>query len=149
MESIQEVTKLSSLKGKNLTRSGANYSLLEFLEKTLFFQKWSNVLVSKQDGTKNVCGITGRKCTITKTYLHIVKLVLTGVYIIILLLLKNIDCGYSLEPPRRGGSIECPQSMFWAGIWKILNFLSENFRFLVVKFSVYLNRRVFVMTKRM
>ena len=27
-------------------------------------------------------------------------------------LLKNIDCGYSLEPPRRGGSNEYPQSMF-------------------------------------
>ena len=25
---------------------------------------------------------------------------------------KNIDRGYSLEPPRRGGSNECPQSMF-------------------------------------
>ena len=29
---------------------------------------------------------------------------------------------------------------------KILGFLSENFQFLVVKFSVYLNRRVFVMS---
>ena len=28
---------------------------------------------------------------------------------------------------------------------KYQNFLSENFQFLVVKFSVYLNRRVFVM----
>ena len=28
---------------------------------------------------------------------------------------------------------------------KILEFLSENFQFLVVKFSVYVNRRVFVM----
>ena len=28
---------------------------------------------------------------------------------------------------------------------KYKNFLSENFPFLVVKFSVYLNRRVFVM----
>ena len=27
-------------------------------------------------------------------------------------LLKNIDCEYSLEPPRRGGSNEYPQSMF-------------------------------------
>ena len=27
-------------------------------------------------------------------------------------LLKNIDCGYSLEPPRRSGSNEYPQSMF-------------------------------------
>ena len=25
---------------------------------------------------------------------------------------QNIDCGYSLEPPRRGGSYEYPQSMF-------------------------------------
>ena len=24
----------------------------------------------------------------------------------------NIDCGYSLEPPHRGGSNEYPQSMF-------------------------------------
>ena len=27
---------------------------------------------------------------------------------------QNIDCVYSLEPPRRGGSNEYPQSMFWA-----------------------------------
>ena len=27
---------------------------------------------------------------------------------------QNIDCGYSLEPPRRGGSNEYPRSMFWA-----------------------------------
>ena len=25
---------------------------------------------------------------------------------------QNIDCGYSLEPPRRGGSNEYTQSMF-------------------------------------
>ena len=29
---------------------------------------------------------------------------------------QNIDCGYSLEPPRRGGSNEYPQSMFLAEI---------------------------------
>ena len=33
---------------------------------------------------------------------------------------QNIDCGYSLEPPRRGGSNEYPQFMFWAEIWKIM-----------------------------
>ena len=33
---------------------------------------------------------------------------------------QNIDCGYSLEPPRRGGSNEYPQSMFWANIRKIM-----------------------------
>ena len=25
---------------------------------------------------------------------------------------QNLDCGYSLEPPHRGGSNEYPQSMF-------------------------------------
>ena len=59
---------------------------------------------------------------ITKTYLYnfdplkphfyIVKLGFTGVYIIFLISAQNIDCGYSLEPPRRGGSNEYPQSMF-------------------------------------
>ena len=33
---------------------------------------------------------------------------------------QNINCGYSLEPPRRGGSNEYPQSMFWAEIRKIM-----------------------------
>ena len=62
------------------------------------------------------------KFYITKTYLYnfdplkphfyIVKLGFTGVYIIFLISAQNIDCGYSLEPPRRGGSNEYPQSMF-------------------------------------
>ena len=33
---------------------------------------------------------------------------------------QNIDCEYSLEPPRRGGSNEYQQSMFWAEIRKIM-----------------------------
>ena len=33
---------------------------------------------------------------------------------------QNIGCGYSLEPPRRGGSNEYPQSMFCTGIRKIM-----------------------------
>ena len=67
--------------------------------------------------------------SITKTYLYnfdplkphfyIVKLGFTGVYNIILFLVKNRDCGYSLEPPRRGGSNEYPQPMFWTEIWKM------------------------------
>ena len=32
---------------------------------------------------------------------------------------QNIDCGYSLEPPRQGGSNEYPQSMFLSRIKKI------------------------------
>ena len=33
---------------------------------------------------------------------------------IILIFPQNIDCGYTLEPPRRGGSNEYPHSMFGA-----------------------------------
>ena len=33
---------------------------------------------------------------------------------------QNIDCGYSLEPPRRGGSNEYPQSMFLSRNKKII-----------------------------
>ena len=82
-----------------------------------------------------------------KPHFYTVKLRFTGVYIIFIIFAQNKDCGYSLEPPRRGGSKEYPQSMFWAEIWKISGFfLSENFQFLEVKFSIYLNRLVFVMS---
>ena len=47
-----------------------------------------------------------------KPHFYRVKLGFTGVYIIFLISVQNIDCGYSLEPPRRGGSNEYPQSMF-------------------------------------
>ena len=30
------------------------------------------------------------------------------------LIARNIDCGYTLEPPHQGGSNEYPQSMFWS-----------------------------------
>ena len=45
-------------------------------------------------------------------HFYIEKVGFTRVYIFFLFLLKNIDCGYSLEPPQRGGSNVYPQSMF-------------------------------------
>ena len=37
-----------------------------------------------------------------KAHFYIVKLGFTGIYIVFLILLKkNIDCGYSLEPPQQ------------------------------------------------
>ena len=57
-----------------------------------------------------------------KPHFYIVKLGFTGVYIIFLSMLKNIDCGYLLEPPRRGGSNEYPQSMFEQKYEKISEF---------------------------
>ena len=87
-----------------------------------------------------------------KPYFYIVKLGFTGVYIIFLNFAQKHrlweDCGYSLELPRQGSSKEYPQSIFWLEIWKI-EFLSENFQFLEVKFSTYLNRPVFVMITTM
>ena len=47
---------------------------------------------------------------------YIVNLGFTGVYIIFLISAQNIDCGYSLKPPRRGGSNEYPQSMYCSEI---------------------------------
>ena len=65
-----------------------------------------------------------------KPHIYIVKLGFTGVYIIFLISAQNKDCGYSLEPPRRGGSNEYPQSMrFEQKYKKYQNFLSENFHF--------------------
>ena len=34
------------------------------------------------------------------------------IFNIFLIFVQNIDCGYTLEPPRRGGCYENPQSMF-------------------------------------
>ena len=51
-----------------------------------------------------------------KPHFYVVKLGFTGVYIIFLISAQNIDCGYSLEPPHRGGSNVYPQSMFKAEI---------------------------------
>ena len=47
-----------------------------------------------------------------KPHFYIVKLGYAGVYLFFLFLLRNIDCGYSLELPQRGGSNVYPQSMF-------------------------------------
>ena len=46
-------------------------------------------------------------------------------------MLKNTDSGYSLEPPRRGGPNEYPQSMLWSEVWKISDI------FFIWKFSFF------------
>ena len=49
-----------------------------------------------------------------KPHFYVVKLGLQGYTLFFLFLLKNIESGYSLEPPRR--SNEYPQSMILAEI---------------------------------
>ena len=101
--------------------------------------------------THNQCGHPITKSCLynfdpLKPHFYVVKLGFTGYTLLFLFLLKNIDCGYSWEPPLRGGSHEYPQSVFCAEIWKISEFFIRKFSFfLVVKFSVYLNRRAFIM----
>ena len=79
-----------------------------------------------------------------KPHFCIVKLGFTRVYIIFLISAQHVECGYSLEPPRRGGSNEYQQSMFLSRNMKNMSFFYlKNFQFfLEVKFSIYLNRRV-------
>ena len=59
------------------------------------------------------------KCLPPYFHLYTVKLRYTGVYIFLLFFNLNIDCGYSLEPPRRGGSNVYPQSMFELKVKKV------------------------------
>ena len=45
-------------------------------------------------------------------HFYVEELGYAGEYLFFLFLHQNIDCGYSLEPPRRGGSNVYPKSMF-------------------------------------
>ena len=75
----------------------------------------------------------------------LVKLGFTGYSLFFLILLKDIDCGYSLEPPRRAEAVltSTRNLCFEQELEQYRNFF---YPYLVVKFSIYLNRRVFVMT---
>ena len=80
-------------------------------------EKWKKQMIPK---LLNAPGITKTRLynfDPHKPHFYIVNLGFTVVYIVFFLfLLKNIDCGYSLEPPRRGDSNEYLQSMIWAEI---------------------------------
>ena len=54
---------------------------------------------------------------------------------IFLIFAQNIDCGYTIEPPQRGGSNEYPQSMFWSKNKKIM-LTPVNPSFTILKWGV-------------
>ena len=69
------------------------------------------------------------------------------IFDIFLIFAQNIDCGYTLEPPQRGGSNEYPQSMFWSKNKKIM-YTPVNPSFTIEKWGVRgcsLHGLVFVM----
>ena len=73
------------------------------------------------------------------------------ILIFFIFLLENIDCGYSLEPPRRGGSNEYPQSMFSSRNKKNNIYpCKPQFYYIKVGFKgAKLYRRVFVMYREL
>ena len=91
-------------------------SITEYAEVDLILH-WAHC-ITKTHRFKNIENLTyiTKTCLYNfdplKPHFYIVKLGFTGVYIIFLISAQNIDCGYSLEPPRQGGSNEYPQSMF-------------------------------------
>ena len=62
-------------------------------------------------------------------HFYIAKLGYAGVYLFFLFLLKNIDCGYSLKPPRRAGST-CTHNLFFEQNKKNIN----NFPLKIIDF---------------
>ena len=60
----------------------------------------------------NLIGVRSDRLKNTWSIECIVKLGFRGVYIIFLISAQNIDCVYTLEPPRRRGSNGYPQTIF-------------------------------------
>ena len=66
-----------------------------------------------------ICGLNSMSVLAIQRRYRCVKLRFTGVYVSFHISAQNIDVGYSLKPPRRGGSNKYPQSMFLSRNMKI------------------------------
>ena len=67
----------------------------------------------KSSATSHTSGkYVHEKNTPLEPHFYIEKVGFARVYLFFVFLLQNIDCGYSLEPLRRGGFNMYPQSMF-------------------------------------
>ena len=90
------------LKQLKCTRTGIEQSL----QNIEIITRWNQYLVFTSKSIYSTCMFTSRKHVRAilyiplKPHLHIEKLGYSGLYIFFLFLLQNIDCGYSLEPPR-------------------------------------------------
>ena len=66
----------------------------------------------------------------TKPHFYIAKLGYAGVYLFFLFLLQNIDCGYTLEPPRRAINV--------------LSKNKKNINIFLMKFSIFTAEKISV-----
>ena len=67
-----------------------------------------------------------------KPHFYIVKLGFAGVYLFFLFFLQNIDCGYSLEPPRRVPTIY------------VLSKNKKNIKIFLMTFSIFTGETISV-----
>ena len=79
-----------------------------------------------------------------KPHFYIVKLGITGVYIIFLISAQKHKLWVLVRTALLRESNKHPQSMFWAEIWKISEFFIWKLSFFGDEISIYLNRRVVV-----
>ena len=77
------------------------------------------------------------KCIHTQTPLLYIKTGVCKGLQFFLFSIQNIGCGYSLEPPRRGGFNVYPQSMFCANNIK-------NIKILLTEFSIFTAEKLYV-----
>ena len=80
-----------------------------------------------------------------KSHFYKVKLEFTQVYTIFLISAQNIDRGYSLKRLAEAVLTSTHDLCFEQKYEKYQRFFSEDFQFLEVKFSLYLNRHGFLM----
>ena len=119
--SLEVVKKLNRFvvfrwKCKNLLQMHCNAKILIFVfQPNINIWKFNEALINNlvflaTGPITQTCPCT---CNILQ-YFTAVKMIIFRwfFFIFFLFLLKNIDCGYTLEPPHWGGSNEYPQSMF-------------------------------------
>ena len=85
---------------------------IQYKKKRKFFIFFRVILFSKSKYLSTITKTCPRDVYPLKPHFYIEKLGFEGVYLFFLMLIQNIHCGYSLEPPRRGGSNVYPQCMF-------------------------------------
>ena len=144
---------------KDIFSDGAN---------VLWFRRWSIAQTSRlrckrkavRSQQNQQCGISLRKYAYLKyiyTYIENFtsknwkkkkKIQIKNLIFFFIFLHKKIECGYSLEPPRRGGSYEYPQFIFLSKNMKKVMYTPVNPSFTTQKWGLRgskLYRRVFVM----